>query len=44
MNSIYKFQEYLQELECAQMGKQTDRRTNQMHKHFSTLLGGLKNH
>ena len=36
------FEEYLQELECAQTDRRTGRQTNRMHKHFSTLLGSVK--
>ena len=33
------FEEYLRELKR----EQTDRKTNRMHKHFSTLLESVKN-
>ena len=36
------FEEYLRELERAQTDGQTERQTNQMHKHFSTLLESVK--
>ena len=38
------FEDYLQELERGQTEGQKDRKTNQMHKHFSTLLESVKKH
>ena len=37
------FEEYLRELEYAQTDGQTERQTNQMHKHFSTLSENVNN-
>ena len=37
-------EEYLRELDLAQIDRQTDGVTNRMHKHFSILLESVKNH
>ena len=36
------FEEYLQELEYAQIDRQSERQTNRMHKHLASLLESTK--